>query len=266
MEKRRKQSKETITFDNIQKKIHEASSDKLLALDLSNLNISEIPQSILSLHLLEHLYLKGNLIETLPIDFFTKLRSLVWLDLRCNKLQHIPVSVGQHKCLKTLLLGDNKLEYIPAELGLVKSLTGLNIGNNPLIDPPPNVVKKGIYEVKKYFLIKLDINETSKKIETDSDEDSSDEDIMNTKVETRKISTKEKWKNNNLELRRSYSEDGIRRSKEVPPPQCYSATLPQSFDGTCNVNGPHSAGTPCWFVHRPWTTGIFFTKRNNSET
>lgn len=267
MEKRKSESKEKLTSDAIQKKLHKASTDKLLALDLSNLNITEIPQNLLNLQLLEHLYLKGNFIETLPSDFFLKLKRLLWLDLRCNKLQNLPISVGQHKCLKTLLLGDNQLQYIPAELGLVQTLTGLNIGNNPLVDPPPNVVKKGIYEVKNYFLKKLGVKETPNVIvDTDSDDDSSDEDVTNAKEKARKTSTKEKWKNDDLELRRSYSEDLIHKIKEVPGPQCYSATLPLSYNGTCNVNAPHSAGTPCWFVHRPWTTGVFFTKKNNNET
>lgn len=267
MEKRRKDSQSTVTLDSVENKIQQASIDKSLALDLSNLNITEIPESLLNLQHLEHLYLKENFIQTLPNDFFIKLRNLLWLDMRCNKLQNFPVSVGQHKCLKTLLLGDNNLQCIPAEIGLLKSLTGLNVGNNPLVDPPQSVVKKGVFEVKNYFLGKLGFKETPKKLDIDPEEDSSDEEVTLEKEElcNRSTSLKERWKNDDFEHIRSHSEKGARKPRDFSDPQCYS-TLPDCYEGTCNVHGPHSSGSPCWFIHRPWTTGVFFTRSKNNET
>lgn len=268
MEKQRKNVKDPITSGTVSKTIQQALMDKLLSLDLSYLNITEIPSTLISLHQLQHLYLKGNTIESLPEDFFIELRSLLWLDLRCNRLQSLPVSVGQHKHLKNLLLGDNKLEYLPAELALVTTLTGLNLVNNPLVDPPQHIVDKGIHEIKVYFLSKLGIKDTSKKLDLESDDETSDPtEAVPQAVQPCKVSLKEKWKNSSMEYSRSYSEEGLLRPRDSSGSYCYNTALMHSYDLKCDINGPNvDSGSPCWFIHRPWTTGVFFTRTKNHET
>lgn len=85
--------------------------------DNSNKNLEEVPKKVLEMYNLKMLYLEGNLIESLPDDFFDKLSRLTWLDLRRNKLKTIPSGVANHSFLETLLLQDNQIEALPNEIG-----------------------------------------------------------------------------------------------------------------------------------------------------
>ncbi|XP_072110860.1 uncharacterized protein [Mobula birostris] len=92
---------------------------------------------------IEHLYLEGNLLQELPEELFDHLPRLVWLDLRKNRLQKIPARIGNHRCLRTLLLETNPLRELPVELGNVSTLKALNLRNCPLHFPPSDVVNLG---------------------------------------------------------------------------------------------------------------------------
>ncbi|XP_067881567.1 leucine-rich repeat-containing protein 27-like [Heterodontus francisci] len=92
---------------------------------------------------IEHLYLEGNLLQELPDELFDHLPKLVWLDLRKNRLQKLPARIGNHRCLRTLLLETNPLRELPVELGNVPSLKALNLRNCPLQFPPLDIVHLG---------------------------------------------------------------------------------------------------------------------------
>ncbi|XP_067828583.1 E3 ubiquitin-protein ligase LRSAM1-like isoform X2 [Heptranchias perlo] len=114
-------------------------SDKSLDLCKKNLTCLEcdMPRCI------EHLYLEGNLLQELPDELFNHLPQLVWLDLRKNRLQKLPAGIGNHRCLRTLLLETNPLRELPVELGNVLSLKALNLRNCPLQFPPLDIVHLG---------------------------------------------------------------------------------------------------------------------------
>ncbi|XP_059821254.1 uncharacterized protein LOC132391715 isoform X1 [Hypanus sabinus] len=118
---------------------HVWCSDKSLDLCKNNLTClsCDIPRCI------EHLYLEGNLLQELPEELFDHLPHLVWLDLRKNRLQKIPTRIGNHRCLRTLLLETNPLRELPVELGNVSTLKALNLRNCPLHFPPSDVVNLG---------------------------------------------------------------------------------------------------------------------------
>ncbi|GCB68687.1 hypothetical protein scyTo_0008261 [Scyliorhinus torazame] len=114
-------------------------SDKSLDLcskDLSCLKC-DMPRCI------QHLYLEGNQLQELPDELFDHLPQLVWLDLRKNRLQKLPAKIGNHRCLRTLLLETNPLRELPIELGNVLSLKALNLRNCPLEFPPLDIVHLG---------------------------------------------------------------------------------------------------------------------------
>ncbi|XP_078267969.1 uncharacterized protein LOC144600259 isoform X2 [Rhinoraja longicauda] len=114
-------------------------SDRSLDLCRNNLTClkCDMPRFI------EHLYLEGNLLQELPGELFDHLPQLVWLDLRKNKLEKLPASIGKHRCLRALLLETNPLRELPIELGNVQSLKALNLRNCPLQFPPSEVVNLG---------------------------------------------------------------------------------------------------------------------------
>jgi len=120
-------------------------------LDLSYKKLVCIPSEVLVLSSLKELYLANNKIDKLNDELFVKLPSLQWLDLRNNCITKVPCNVGKHKFLQNLLLECNNVKELPAELGMVKSLSGLSLRGNPLSYPPPNVVNKGVLEIKNFL-------------------------------------------------------------------------------------------------------------------
>lgn len=243
----------------IEKIIYKASLDNLFSLDLCGMNLTIVPSSLLSLQQLEHLYFEGNSIQHLPQDFFVKLGNLLWLDLRNNKLQDIPVCIGQHKKLKTLLLGGNNIEYLPAELGLIQSLSGLNLAGNPLIEPPLDVVQKGVFEVKAYLLKKLGIEGVKLSTSSsDSDSDSLIEEDINmfeaeNKTDIIKTQKKGKESNKNAQLR----DIDLDTSYSRPYTSGFNSVQLSIDDSKLHSRKPVNG--PSWFIHRPWTTGVYFT-------
>ncbi|KAL0178765.1 hypothetical protein M9458_027659, partial [Cirrhinus mrigala] len=70
-----------------------ASADMLY---MSRRALKNISASVLNMTHLKSLYLEGNEISSLPERFFSSLSSLVWLDVRNNRLTGLPASIGQH--------------------------------------------------------------------------------------------------------------------------------------------------------------------------
>ncbi|XP_067908781.1 leucine-rich repeat-containing protein 27-like isoform X2 [Heterodontus francisci] len=84
--------------------------------DLSGRGLEQLPEHIFHIPGLQNLYLEGNAITVLSEDFFHQLPNLIWLDLRNNKLTSLPLSIGDHRYLKTLLLEGNPIRKLPVEL------------------------------------------------------------------------------------------------------------------------------------------------------
>ncbi|XP_051883600.1 leucine-rich repeat-containing protein 27-like isoform X2 [Pristis pectinata] len=112
--------------------------------DLSGRGLEQLPEHVLQRPGLENLYLEGNAISELSEDFFHRLPNLIWLDLRNNKLTRLPLSIGNHRCLKTLLLEGNPIRKLPVELGNVTSLKALNLRKCPIEFPPDGVLQQGL--------------------------------------------------------------------------------------------------------------------------
>lgn len=72
---------------------------------------------IISIFILQMLYLDSNNLVELPDEIFTTLKNLRWLDVRNNHLMTIPSCVKGHSSLETLLLQGNNIEKLPLELG-----------------------------------------------------------------------------------------------------------------------------------------------------
>ncbi|XP_020828741.1 leucine-rich repeat-containing protein 27 isoform X4 [Phascolarctos cinereus] len=93
------------------------------ALDLSKRGLEHLSEEIFKIPHLKQLHLQRNELSIIPKDFFQLLPSLVWLDLRHNKIKAIPSGIGSHKNLKTLLMEKNPIKTLPVELvGPVKKV------------------------------------------------------------------------------------------------------------------------------------------------
>ncbi|XP_069867548.1 leucine-rich repeat-containing protein 27 isoform X3 [Dipodomys merriami] len=134
-----------------------------LILDLSNSGLSHVGEAF-KIPNLQQLYLQRNALCTIPGDFFQRLPSLTWLDLRFNKIRVLPVGIGSHKHLKTLLLEKNPIKTLPVELdecrglkllfsraGSVSTLKSLNLRHCPLEFPPQLIVQKGLLAILTFL-------------------------------------------------------------------------------------------------------------------
>ncbi|XP_072095869.1 leucine-rich repeat-containing protein 27-like isoform X1 [Mobula birostris] len=119
--------------------------------DLAGRGLKQVPEHVLERTGLEYLYLEGNVISELSEDFFHRLPHLIWLDLRNNKLTSLPLSIGDHRCLKTLLLEGNPIRKLPVELGNVISLKALNLRKCPIEFPPDGVLHQGLATILTFL-------------------------------------------------------------------------------------------------------------------
>ncbi|XP_069755718.1 leucine-rich repeat-containing protein 27-like [Narcine bancroftii] len=120
-------------------------------LEFSGRGLEHLPEHVLQMPGLENLYLEGNAISELSNDFFHRLPNLIWLDLRNNKLTSLPLSIGDHRCLKTLLLEGNPIQKLPVQLGNVTSLKALNLRKCPIAFPPNEVLHQGLATILSFL-------------------------------------------------------------------------------------------------------------------
>ena len=142
-------------------KISDAISElkNLTDLYLGSNQISQIPDSIVGLKNLTELYLSNNQISEIP-DAISELRNLTGLYLHSNQISQIPDAIIKLKNLRILDLGNNLIREIPAEIIQLENLErdqdgmieGIGIEGNPIINPPYEIVEKGIYAIRSYFL------------------------------------------------------------------------------------------------------------------
>jgi len=247
---------------NITRKAFETAAKKTLdVLDLNRKNIEQIPSGLHRLELasLKYLYLEGNRISSLPEDFFVCLASLEWLDLRSNRLCEIPKNIGEHKNLKTLLLGRNQLTVLPAEIGFLKTLTGLNLCDNLLEEPPQSVVAEGVYAIKAYLLIKLGLNPEDFYCEdfesdyqtTESEQNSSGEGF---EMGRDSGSINDKGQEGNEGDALNFTKVNLHTTESVQP-----KVAAMSHYGALLGAIPNS------YIFKPWKTGVFFKKKEMEE-
>src|SRR6266487_3762329 len=123
----------------------------LIRLDLSDLNITQVPVELGQLNNLQRLYLNGNQLTQLPVEL-GQLSNLRRLYLDGNQLTQLPAELGQLSNLQLLYLHGNRLTQVPVELGQLSNLQRLYLNENPdLLTPPPEIVAKGIQETLTFL-------------------------------------------------------------------------------------------------------------------
>eukprot|EP01080_Neovahlkampfia_damariscottae_P011631 gene11631-4872_t len=142
-----------------------------IALDLTDKNITKLPEEIKLLINLQQLTLSSNKIRILPKcigalsnleylilseNFLTEippeigeLQNLDLLLLNNNLIESIPPEIGNLTKLGCLFLQGNKLKSIPKEIANLKELTSLNLKHNQLTEIPIEISKmKKLHELQ----------------------------------------------------------------------------------------------------------------------
>ena len=99
----------------------------LILLDLSGLELTQLPPEI------------------------GQLRNLTWLYVDNNLLTQLPATIGQLSNLGELDVEGNQLTELPPEIGQLSNLRKLNLNGNPLQTPPPEIVQQGTEAVLAYL-------------------------------------------------------------------------------------------------------------------
>lgn len=115
--------------------------ESLHILEYLNLNVNDInklPASLGSLSHLKELLLWKNELQDLP-NSICSLQSLKYLNLRLNQIKQLPYNFGNLINLIDLNLHDNKLTEIPDSISSLKSLKALNLSWNLLSTLSPSI-------------------------------------------------------------------------------------------------------------------------------
>src|SRR6266568_6393702 len=124
---------------------------KLTSLDLSDLQLAELPREIGQLTNLQTLSLEDNQLTQLPPEI-GQLTNLQTLALEGNQLRQLPPEIGRLTNLQTLALESNQLTQLPPEISQLTNLQTLSFTDNPnLLTPPPEIVVQGTQEVMAFL-------------------------------------------------------------------------------------------------------------------
>jgi Leucine-rich repeat (LRR) protein len=125
-------------YNKVENRIKNIRLAKATSLDLSNMKITELPESLRQLTQLRELSLENNKLESLP-DWFGELSQLHLLDLTKNQLSRLPDTIGELKNLLWLNLSYNKITVLPNTIGLLTQLSYLNLTTNLLTTLPDSI-------------------------------------------------------------------------------------------------------------------------------
>jgi internalin A len=110
----------------------------LTDLDLRSNQLTALPESIGQLTNLTDLYLGSNQLAAL-LESIGELTKLTSLNLRSNQLAVLPGSIGELTKLTSLDLRSNKLTSLPESIGQLTNLTDLHIHSNQLTSLPESI-------------------------------------------------------------------------------------------------------------------------------
>ena len=111
--------------------IEKAARNKETTLDLSNNQLTTLPEAIAQLSNLNVLYLRNNQLTTLP-EAIAQLSNLNGLYLGNNQLTTLPEAIAQLSNLNVLDLSNNQLTTLPEAIAQLSNLRGLDLRNNQL--------------------------------------------------------------------------------------------------------------------------------------
>ncbi|XP_029982806.1 leucine-rich repeat-containing protein 57-like isoform X1 [Sphaeramia orbicularis] len=120
-------------------KSHLETSQKTGVFQLMGKGLQEFPEELQRLTSnLRTVDLSNNRIEVLPVSIgnFLQLKSLT---LNGNKLTSVPADIGKLKKLETLSLNGNRIQVLPPTLNQLKALRTLSLAGNQIQEFPPGL-------------------------------------------------------------------------------------------------------------------------------
>ncbi len=149
--------------------------EKIVELNLANLQVTSLPEIIGDLDNLKILNIRESAIETLPESFgnlknlnelyalnsklkilpesFGELRNLEYLELKYTQITSLPESFGKLQNLKKAEISCNPLTTLPESFGELRNLKKVDLNNNQL-----NTLPESLSNLKKLERIDLKLN------------------------------------------------------------------------------------------------------------
>lgn len=121
-----------------EERIQEAISTQATFLDLGNLKLPRVPESIGQLAQLQRLNLSFNQLNALP-DSISQLTQLQYLDIIGNQLSGLPEFMGLLTQLRHLHIRGNQLSTLPDTIGQLAQLRDLYVSENQLRILPDSI-------------------------------------------------------------------------------------------------------------------------------
>lgn len=142
-------------------RIQEAHIKRATKLDLSDLELTEVPESVTHLSQLEELLLCNNHLTALR-ELITQLPQLQKLNLDNNQLTTLPNSIAQLSQLRMLSLSNNQLTILPDSITQLSQLEALYLDGNQLTILPKALRK--LTRLKKLYLHRNEALELPKEV------------------------------------------------------------------------------------------------------
>lgn len=122
-------------YKEVSKRVIECKSSGGFELNLSELDLSSIPDEVWDLRWLQSLNLLYNRISSIPEEI-GRLKRLKLLGMSFNRISSIPECIMKAKNLETLYMSNNRLSSIPAMISELKELKKLNLSGNMIESIP----------------------------------------------------------------------------------------------------------------------------------
>ena len=122
----------------VEEEIQEALDTNATELNLLNMSLNRLPDSIGNLTNLTYLVVDGNSLTSLP-DWIGNLTNLTYLNVDDNQLTTLPDSIGNLTNLEVLSVFVNQMTTLPDSIGNLTNLNTLYIGSNQLTTLPDSI-------------------------------------------------------------------------------------------------------------------------------
>ncbi len=141
--------------ENISELISKAEEKQSPELNLSQLGLKKLPDSITGLKHVRTLILSYNEFEEFPKEIL-ELKNLRAIDLSYNHLPQLPAEIAELSELRMLNLKSNYLSDLPAQIVSLKNLTQFNLNNNQFRRLAPEIGQLG--NLTQLYLMKNQLN------------------------------------------------------------------------------------------------------------